>query len=666
MPKTLQTSGTKRFIDGYTDDVRLAGENHLCPPSVNIDILKTGEAVYRKGILPVSFDLGQALKASRPFHVARHNVTFFACNGKILFVNHNNSDAVVDTGISLTETDGRKTRFGEYAGDIYFTNRTDGLWQIHMGRFNGAASSAAAIVTLDQDFTARLYAFSDTSGTLRIANTSPFTEAFSFSRTGSITGAANNGSGLIRITSASHNLQTGVTVTIASVGGTTEANGTWVITRVDANNFDLQSSTFTNAYTAGGTWTWVPNGVLPLTGTLNADVADNTIVYTCIDRSSGRPKGSGLTFWKERMIIWGVINDTAVDSPTNLVYMSSFALISGGDGTALANIIDFVTTNTAAKEMLGKGGIVTNVLATRDYLYMFTQDSTYYASVSDVNLTTGGTLPQLLSDQYGCVNEDCAADMGNGRCVFLSPRKRFIGISISTETGAPVVFPDELFDSPVSNTTQTLDADQSDAFIFHAPNERRCYMHCNSDSNRIVLKFNSEIQKWEPPNTGWSFGGMYVKDGVTYATELTDDAVYQLNEGYEDNGIEYEKVAAIALVEGEDGRQTLNLQSVGISGRASELATITVENYVGNGSAQQKSFSTPSGVSSGSLGSVTLGTTTLGTGLGMDLIDYDKLFAIYPKYGPSYQLVVRSIGPFTLSSYSVYGSVMGRSLLTLQ
>ena len=67
-----------------------------------------------------------------------------------------------------------------------------------------------------------------------------------------ITNAANNGSGLIRITSPGHGLETSNFVYIHSVGGTTEANGIWVVTVIDSNTFDLQGSSFANAYTSGG------------------------------------------------------------------------------------------------------------------------------------------------------------------------------------------------------------------------------------------------------------------------------------------------------------------------------------------------------------------------------------------------------------------------------
>ncbi len=70
-----------------------------------------------------------------------------------------------------------------------------------------------------------------------------------------ITGAASSG-GLIQITytpnSANPTLATGNIVSIGSVGGTTEANGTWAITVTGATTFTLTGSVFTNTYTSGG------------------------------------------------------------------------------------------------------------------------------------------------------------------------------------------------------------------------------------------------------------------------------------------------------------------------------------------------------------------------------------------------------------------------------
>jgi hypothetical protein len=68
-----------------------------------------------------------------------------------------------------------------------------------------------------------------------------------------ITGAANNGSGLIRITATAHGYSTGNKVDVGKILGTTEANKPgWTITVIDANTFDLQGSAFVNAYVSGG------------------------------------------------------------------------------------------------------------------------------------------------------------------------------------------------------------------------------------------------------------------------------------------------------------------------------------------------------------------------------------------------------------------------------
>lgn len=77
-----------------------------------------------------------------------------------------------------------------------------------------------------------------------------------------ITGAANDGSGNIRITSAAHGYTDGDYVLVQNVAGTTEANGYWPVEDCAANTFDLVGSAFVNAYTANGTsrrfatWLW--------------------------------------------------------------------------------------------------------------------------------------------------------------------------------------------------------------------------------------------------------------------------------------------------------------------------------------------------------------------------------------------------------------------------
>ncbi len=70
--------------------------------------------------------------------------------------------------------------------------------------------------------------------------------------TGTISGASNTSP--IAITSNTHGLQTGNVVTITGVGGNTNANGTFTITRTGANTFTLDGTTGNSNYTTGGAW----------------------------------------------------------------------------------------------------------------------------------------------------------------------------------------------------------------------------------------------------------------------------------------------------------------------------------------------------------------------------------------------------------------------------
>ena len=78
------------------------------------------------------------------------------------------------------------------------------------------------------------------------------TGSLAFKDTGTVTGATN--ASPIVITSANHKLTTGMQVTHENIGGNTAANGTFAITRIDANTYSLDGSTGNGAYTSGGTW----------------------------------------------------------------------------------------------------------------------------------------------------------------------------------------------------------------------------------------------------------------------------------------------------------------------------------------------------------------------------------------------------------------------------
>lgn len=71
-----------------------------------------------------------------------------------------------------------------------------------------------------------------------------------------ISGAVDNGSGLIRITVPDGNYKTGDRVQVLSVGGVPNADGNWIATAISPTVIDLQGSSFMGVYTSGGTTTF--------------------------------------------------------------------------------------------------------------------------------------------------------------------------------------------------------------------------------------------------------------------------------------------------------------------------------------------------------------------------------------------------------------------------
>jgi len=96
---------------------------------------------------------------------------------------------------------------------------------------------------------------------------------------GNVTGATN--ASPIVVTSASHGLAVGQLVIVASVGGNTAANGTFVVSAVTADTFTLSGSTGNGAYTSGGTWSTKGAYKVTLTGAVLSSLAAGT-TYTCL------------------------------------------------------------------------------------------------------------------------------------------------------------------------------------------------------------------------------------------------------------------------------------------------------------------------------------------------------------------------------------------------
>jgi hypothetical protein len=125
--------------------------------------------------------------------------------------------------------------------------------------YNGWSSLPSLSLSESIDFGTQKYTAAGTAGKALLTNAASTITA---------TNAVDNGAGLIRITTGTvHGRTTGDKILISGILGTTEANGAWIVTVINTTTIDLQSSTFTNAYTSGGTvrtgygWTITDGGI---------------------------------------------------------------------------------------------------------------------------------------------------------------------------------------------------------------------------------------------------------------------------------------------------------------------------------------------------------------------------------------------------------------------
>ena len=128
-----------------------------------------------------------------------------------------------------------------------------------------------------------------------------------------VTGAANNGAGLIRLTVASTaGLYSLNTATVASVGGVPNATGTWTITVISGTTFDLVGSTWAGLYTAGGTasviveipTTYTESELEQLEFTQSADT-----LYIC------HPSHAPATLGRSSNTVWTLATLAILDGP---------------------------------------------------------------------------------------------------------------------------------------------------------------------------------------------------------------------------------------------------------------------------------------------------------------------------------------------------------------
>lgn len=662
------------FSTGYWAQMEGRAPTDLSQPSANCRMTGLGEVYTRPGYINTGVDLGMGTGGNVIGHrMMRQNITFFSGGGTVKYCKDTGLPtapfaAPVATGITLTA--GTQSTMSEYAGDIFITNSTDGLFRIAVMQLGAASTTGDGFLNLSLGDGFRI---PGTTGQLLVAGTAyTYTLRPSQQALTSLTSAATTATAT---STGAHDLVTGMQVTISGARDN-RYNGTFVVTVTGGSTFTY---TIASGATTPDTGTQIMTvDAVDLSGTTSADyAAGEYVLFIDTTLQALAPRGSKNEFWIESSNIVGVETHFSTNylAPryTHFYSDSADAHASGG----LAKAYTF-SGGKSGNNAVGRKGVLTNVISTNDYLFLFTNQETYKIANADVDIATGARIPRLFSPRYGSANQFTAAVMEQD-VVFLTRNKRIIKSSagVAAQAAVPYIYPDESFDRPMAELLQNLDADQSSARMHYWTKGRLLFITCKIGGQKLTLVYDNDVHVWLPPDTNKPFNSYFEIDGDLYATQDSADDVYRVEYGSSDNLSPIEWIAATGILRAAQGDGGMGLAScdfqetefVGSFAQGTNLKyrpVIDTDNAGTDKIVPQSAANFPAGQN---IGSVMVGTTTV---IGGNLMVPDRAstayrFANEPSVGFGAQFIwscFQDGGAASVKAYNVIGFQYTDSFLT--
>lgn len=385
--------------------------------------------------------------------------------------------------------------------------------------------------------------------------------------TGAVSGTANK----IKLTAIAHGLLTGYYATVASVTGTTEANGSWRVTRVDADHVELDASTFVNAYVAGGTIIEVQGSRATVT---TLETMTDTNASTDWDEQAfssiyGYPKIP--LFHDERLWFFGHY------SVSDAVWASKIAAyFNYSTGTALASEGIAVTIGQ------NRANIIQGVCSA-NHLQVFTNEAEFYVPATESAPITPTTINFRKQSEFGS-GDDIIPIVLDGATLFIQK---------NTDTVREFIFNDtrQAYDANnilILSSHLLLQAQDMRAIRGGANQPEQCAFVLNADGTlaQFISVRAEEIGGWAL----WTIQSGTVKaigeldevlflcvedDGVYYLEQLVWDDTWTLDGAfYQTTGVATTSWTGLSNYEGEEVHLVSGTRYLGtatVSGGAVEL-----------------------------------------------------------------------------------------------
>lgn len=417
----------------------------------------------------------------------------------------------------------------------------------------------------------------------------------------------------------------------------------------------------------------VATGEVTLDATLSQSYADNTICIVTADISSGREKASKGMVWKSRFHLMGYPSASNADHPNNTVMAGQFVIGQTG-ATGIELIVDFTFgTGGATKITVGSGGKVTNVIESKEFIYFLTEDKVYGTASTDVTTSgsaIGATIPDIKDELHGCVNEDCAAIMGNNALTYVDGNgKRIMRIPLDVYTGAVVSKPEEDFDVDIRSHLKNMDKNQTGALVYHYKGGRQTIYQLKISGQWKWFIYDHNVDRevggyivkgaWQPPQNIPPVTGFFERQGVLWGTDASTDTVYSFFTAFSDN------LSAIqaTFATGEFNVGQAMLGKAQLWGDINQPSEINIRCYVWNNTLGKRSGSVKKvrGSSFSYSPDQSVGALPVG-GAGVEnttqVAKWRKDFNVFPSEATRAQIVAENFqdgGYFTVDGLNLYG-----------
>jgi len=433
------------------------------------------------------------------------------------------------------------------------------------------------------------------------------------------------------------------------------------VTELSISNFNVRIEG-TNEEANG---TNVGAGTYTLTGTASKAYSDNAIFIIVFDTTGRYPKCEKIVQANQKggcLYFIGVDADDRVFSSDVVRHGVGFTEFYGN--ATVEKMLD-VTGGASGVELMGEGGDMTNIVATREFIYLFKQNRVGYIIVADID-TSSGARPINVFDRvdHGCLNSDCAVAMGSDTIPFLTSNKRIVAIRVTTEEGAVKIFPDETFDQDIRKTLEAMDENQPDAIMFYHTGRRLLYVQVSIASVLTTLVYDNNIFAWLPPDDNKAFSNYFERKGTLYSTDLGDDTIYEMDIGNIDDDVDIDCQMATGVF---DLGVSTEWKEIELGGDLTQDTVISFEGTVDKSTPKEKFINASDFAFTGgrSFSDIAIGQMIIGNGLTAEqLASYEpKTFAIAPTtFGRRFQPVLRSAGAFTWRSYTISATPLSHSI----